>query len=63
MAEDDYKYSVDIACNSDDKAYREWAINVKSNEYCVSTPRAVRSCQHFKKIMLASLVFGPGGKL
>lgn len=43
MAEDDYKYSVDIACNSDDKAYREWATNIKSNEYCISTLLAVWS--------------------
>lgn len=41
MAEDNYKYSVDKTCNSDDKAYREWATNIKSNGYCASIPRAV----------------------
>ena len=41
MAEEDYKYSVDMGCDSSDSEYREWALNVKINEYSVSIVRAV----------------------
>ncbi|CAO3702558.1 unnamed protein product [Rhizopus stolonifer] len=32
-AEDDYRYSVDEASKSNNVAYREWAMNIKNNDY------------------------------